>query len=731
MKDLLTKIKTLDYKQFALQHGEKIGLGVIGLVAVICLGMTNWASDFSGTPEDMERAAAEVDRKLKSNPWPETAKNEFLPTVTADAELGRVLAAVDLKKFEWTTPYSPKLYPKQLPADEVDWIPVTKLYARSGQMPMAVSAPPPSDSLADEPVERKPAKPAKEKKGASAAEGLTLSSMHSAGSGGGGAGMAGYGAMSAEKARGVRFNVVVGVVNVQEQYKSLRNKLHLDSVQQAKPYLEYIGFELERQRAVPGSDPWAGPWKRVNTDSSMEILGEASDFDPEIVSASATNGEFTSPLPKRLDADWDPNKVGHPAIPTLTEEQQEAQDAENRAFSKVAGEEDADATGGRQGFSRIQKDANKLRDRALSRPDGAAAVAEVRNRMAAMYGAGGGRSGHAGGTAVATGPAGHGGARGGMPPAMNMGAMPGGGNMGMLMGRGGAGMMGTAETEADLLLFRYFDFDVEPGECYRYRVRLITKNPSFGETFVNGQNVAEGEMRESPWSVPSTATAVDKDVEYALLKASEKGGRRDGADLEVVQFDPTTGTLISDKFKVLFGAYVGAEKRKTPHLNLAVPSFDDEEISFRSQDVLLDSAAAPNLSESVKKDLNLSPKKLRELSKQGELDLAVTVNRFGEIVDLDADSNSDIKPALTRVKEEREPYKDLKEPVKRKSETAEDPSNMYGPRRRKKSDEKNPLKAGGGGYSPGMPMPGSVAPGPGSAGFRGGRGKPAGGPRND
>lgn len=284
-------------------------------------------------------------------------------------------------------------------------------------------------------------------------------------------------------------------------------------------------------------------------------------------------------------------------------------------------------------------------------------------------------------------------------------------------------MMGTTgDTEADLLLFRYFDFDVEPGECYRYRVRLITKNPSFGETFVNGQSVAEGEMRESPWSVPSTATAVHKDVEYALLKASEKAGRREGAELEVVQFDPTTGTLISDKFKVPLGGYVGVEKKKSPHLDLAVPSFDDEEITFRSQDVLLDSAVAPNLSESVKKDLNLSPKKLRELSKQGELDLAVTVNRFGEIVDLDADSNTDIKPALNRVKEEREPYKDLKEPVKRKSETAEDPSNMYGPRRRnKKGDEKNPLKAGG--YSPGMPMPGSVAPGPGSAGYRGGAGR--------
>jgi hypothetical protein len=737
MNDLLTKIKTLNYKQFALQHGEKIGLGIIGLVAVICLGMTNWASDFTGTPEDMVRTTDEVDRKLKSNPWPEPAKQEFLAPATSDVEVGRVLAEVDLKKYEWTTPMSPKLYPKQSPADEVDWVPVTQLYARSGQMPMAVVPPPASDTLADEPADRpRPARPAPKRRETSAAEGLTLSAAHSGGSSLG-AGAAGYSAMSAEKARGVRFNVVVGVVNVQEQFKALRNKLHLDSVQQAKPYLEYVGFRLERQRAVPGPDPWAGPWKEVNTDNSMDVLGEASDYDPEIVSASATNGEITSPLPRRLDAEWDPNLVGHPAIQTLTEEQQTAQEAENRAASELAGDDDdADGAGRKKGFSRIQKDANKLRDRAMSREGGAAAMADIRAKMAAMYGSGRGGAGAAGHSAGRGGsampPAGMsmGGARG-MPPAAH-----GGGNMGMLY-RGGSGMpmMGAGEIEADLLLFRYFDFDVEPGECYRYRVRLITKNPSFGETFVNGQQVAEGETRETAWSVPSTAAAVDRDVEYALLKASERGGRRDGAELEVVQFDMINGTMINDKFKVPYGGYVGMGK-KSLHLDLVTPAFEEEDVTFRSQDVLLDSAGAPNLSESVKKDLNLNPKKLRELAKGGELDLAVTVNRFGEIVELDADSNGDLKPALNRVKEEREPYKDLREPVRPRSELAADSADSYNPRKRKKSDSKNPLKAGGassghsvGGAPPGMPPTGMPPPGTG----RGGRGSSARPPavRND
>ena len=49
MKDLMSKLKTLDYKQFALDHGEKIGIGFVGLmVAVICLFMTSWAADYTG-----------------------------------------------------------------------------------------------------------------------------------------------------------------------------------------------------------------------------------------------------------------------------------------------------------------------------------------------------------------------------------------------------------------------------------------------------------------------------------------------------------------------------------------------------------------------------------------------------------------------------------------------------------------------------------------------------------
>jgi hypothetical protein len=314
------------------------------------------------------------------------------------------------------------------------------------------------------------------------------------------------------------------------------------------------------------------------------------------------------------------------------------------------------------------------------------------------------------------------------------GAGPGGGRMGPQGGMMGGGMGGNAMTygagagsgegNADLLLFRYFDFDVEPGECYRYRVQLVVENPSYGETFVKSPIVAEGEFRESPWSTPSTAIAVEKDVDYALSKVLERGGVVTGAELNVVQFDPNVGTFISDTFPVKYGAYVGAVK-KSLHLELAPPDLKEEEVTFSSKDVLLDSSAAPKLSASAAADLKLSDRQKNDLKKNGDLDLAVTLNRFGEIVDLDGESKQDLKLALDKVKEERKDYEGINENRKKATKdakAAEKESKKGKKGRRGRSRGKSPLKSDASSMMPGgaaMPgggaMPGMSPPGAGKA----------------
>jgi hypothetical protein len=707
MKNLMAKIKTLDYKQFALQHGEKIGLGVVGLVALVCLGMTNWASSYTGSPESMEKKADDTARNLSANRWPETAKNQFLPLVDAENELNRVVAKIEKKDFEWRVDMSPKLYQAQVPADEADWTPVSELYAFNGKMPLAVAAPQSlGDAAAEEPEAKKPVKGGKKGGKKNDADDLLKGAMGGMMPGAGGGGGGGFGAVSAEKARGVRFNVVVGIVNAQQQYKQLWKALHLDFVHQAKSHLVYSDFKIQRQRAVPGPDPWTGPWKDVSTETSIDVLmNEASDFDPEIVSLNYTNVAFTSPLPHRLDDDWDSKLVVHPKIPTLTEDDMDRQDQEMRAISEVAaGDEEASGSGRGRGFRKIQKDAGRMRESVMNREGGMKDVESIRKRNS-----GGGP---------------------GMPGMDSRGMAPpppmGGGRMGP-QGMGGnmAYGPGAADGGADLLLFRYFDFDVEPGECYRYRVQLVVENPSYGQDFVSSQTVAEGEFRETPWSSPSTAIAVEKDVDYALVKVPVRGGVPTGADLNVVQYDPNAGTLLNDTLFVKYGAYVGADKKKTLHLELAPPDLKEEEVTFSSKDILLDSERAPQLSAAAGADLKLSDKQKRELTRNGDLDLAVTLNRFGEIVDLDAGSKQDLKSALEKVKDEREPYKDIDTDNKKRKKEVKDAEKdgKKGKRGRRGRGRggKNPLKSnagpmmggsgGAGGFGPGSSMPGAGPPG--------------------
>jgi hypothetical protein len=73
-------------------------------------------------------------------------------------------------------------------------------------------------------------------------------------------------------------------------------------------------------------------------------------------------------------------------------------------------------------------------------------------------------------------------------------------------------MLGESHRESETaryLLLRYFDFEAMHGRSYRYRVKILNRNPAFEETDVPPK-MAEGEFRESPWSEPSSAVTVGK-----------------------------------------------------------------------------------------------------------------------------------------------------------------------------------------------------------------------------
>lgn len=715
MNSFLAKIKNLDYKQFALHHGEKIGMAVVGLVVLASLFLTTWASEYKGDPAGMIDLAEKVESQLKGNRWTDEKKKDFLPHLTADGELQKVTQELIVADYNWPIPPSHKLYKSSQPADEAEWLSVAGLQVHFGQMPMGVIPPPPAELTADDAK----AKPAKADKKKNKSEELTLVPVAppTAGPGAGAAGAMAASNSASEKASGRRFNVLVGVVEVKRQHNLLMQKLHVE-LSQAAGRLKYVGFSVQRQRAVPGENPWTGPWRDLNTDASMDVLGEASDFDQELVMAKFTNVEFTSPLPHRLDEDWDPNMVVHRRIPTLTEDEQEAERIKTEAaHSALEGAEDSDDGESRKrgGFSRIQKDANRMRQRASSTDEGRSKMKEYETSMRKEMGIGMGMGAGKG------------------PPAGRPNAAGMGYGTGNTMGMGGAGSGAGGDAGSDLLLFRYFDFDVEPGECYRYRVQLVVLNPSFQQSFVSAPAVAEDETRVTPWSAPSPPVVVASDIDYALTKVPvQRNGRQDGADLNVVQFDTNFGTFIMDTFKVFFGSTVGHPKWMSLHLDVAAETFKEEPVTFSSRDVLLDSAGISNLSNALE-DLELTdPKKIKRLTKEGELDMAVTLNRFGELVELDADSEDELSAAKREVDEQREPYKDIKETDrdrKKKAKAAKEAEDSLdqavnskngkdkkksGKKKKKKKKDKkgsNPLKGGSGASMPGMPGGMAMPPG--------------------
>jgi hypothetical protein len=101
-----------------------------------------------------------------------------------------------------------------------------------------------------------------------------------------------------------------------------------------------------------------------------------------------------------------------------------------------------------------------------------------------------------------------GGARGGSRMGARPGMGPGYGGYG-----GYGGMQGQTGSMAPLVeyrLFRFFDFKVESGKSYRYRVKLVLRNPNAGvpPRFVENKDYTKGDSREADWSEPSPEVTV-------------------------------------------------------------------------------------------------------------------------------------------------------------------------------------------------------------------------------
>lgn len=468
-------------------------------------------------------------------------------------------------------------------------------------------------------------------------------------------GMAGGGSTSGVEARGVRVMAVRGVFPIQKQIDNYKNSLHVTQ-DEAAELLEITDFILERQAAVPGSDPWNekdSPWVVVNIDSALEVLSECSDLDFEDpVPTALRDAVITMDLPLNLLGVWR-NFATHPLIKNeeLTLEQIEE---EARLLEKV--NEVADSANltdptqqRRKGLARVQRDFKRIATEVNSNADSRGMMDQMMKSMKMpTTGAGGGRP------LGMDGPHG-GGALGGMgvgairPPGM-MGPPGMGGAGGM---RGGANVLDRLLARRRFLLFRYFDFDVEFGMAYRYRVKLKLRNPNFERPAdeLGDIEIAKGEERETPWSNISNPDVVRSRYGY-FLKDIEREPYRDDkvkwstrpvALLSMYDWDTGRGAVLSDVLNLnAIGTYVGEDKKTTLIPDLVSNTLEKGEHKFITQDALLDVEGDVDAAPDQHPDLVLTPEKGRPNARLGLMEEALVVTSNGELRTIEQSQGSPV-----------------------------------------------------------------------------------------
>jgi hypothetical protein len=158
-----------------------------------------------------------------------------------------------------------------------------------------------------------------------------------------------------------------------------------------------------------------------------------------------------------------------------------------------------------------------------------------------------------------------------------------------------------------LLLFRYLDFDVNPGAAYRYRVRLQLENPNRNRLLeeVADPNVKDGLFRWTEWSEPTVAAYVQPDTKYFVEEITPPRGRSlASAKFNVFQWMPASGSVVTSALKVDLGDFIGGTAQ-TEVLDPAQAKVTSQSVDFSTNDMLVDVMETPKIDPAEHSDLKI------------------------------------------------------------------------------------------------------------------------------
>jgi hypothetical protein len=461
---------------------------------------------------------------------------------------------------------------------------------------------------------------------------------------------------------GVRFVAVRGVLRLREQIQKIIAALGDPEAAAGREQdlVNIISFELQRQTAQAGPDPWTGTWETISVDKAKDVLSRAADWDQEVVLASITDPVITCPLPLRVMGLWG-DEASHPSVKqfALSEEGQALQQRIQEALAKWQEEQQQLQQTGtlqKQGFSDVARDAR----RTTMQFGGNMGMGGM-----GMGGRGMGSMGSSGMSAMAAA------SRSMMG---NMGSMGSAGyqqQFTSVFGGGGGRQLDQDEQSriqeqlknavnaaGHLLLFRFFDYTVVPGNVYRYRVRLELENPNRNASPDSAvdPSVVAGNTRMTQWSNVTAPVHVDDDAQYFVSRVkSAAAPKPDQAGIDIYQWLPNIGTMTRGYLEVNLGQFVGGKTRTT----IVVPEKEvkQDEVEFQTDDMLVD------ISDGTR---TIDPADHAALGLKGRqldlLDQAIVVDPSGELMALNPFRDAAERASAQKwVDDVRALYKDLEE----------------------------------------------------------------------
>jgi hypothetical protein len=750
------KLKGIDFKKLAINHGEKAAVGIVAILVVLSLLGTKWIP-YGHVPREITESVAKAKQNIAGRTWPDDEKQKFLvPPEESVEELvaNNIHRRVDVSPFEFELPFRFGLYETTKPITEPVIQPVADLIADPWRIVMDAQPLPPETLLEEETPDESSTEEMevasededipeefRSREGLVPSAGLGLAGTPGIGYGGsyGGAGAygdtmsdaaglyggsdygfeysmdGGYGGSYGEgygpagtggalapvsnaRGRGLRLVAIRGIFPLREQLAEFKKSCNLSTFAQVGQLFEIINFELQRKKAVHGPDPWAGDWEDVDIEVAIEVLQDARLFDPEVVEGSVTDSVITMPLPGLVMGVWK-SRATHPKLDnfTLSEEEIQQEVEFNRRLAEKWTEQrknQPEAPVQKGGFANV---AGSSRQLALDM--GFVEYGSYDGGYGGAYGGEGYSDASGGGGAYA---------------AAMAGAAGVGSRTPMQMTKEAEDFLKELEKETtkeekdkklleyikeritaqgELLLFRYFDFDVEPGAVYKYRVRVEIKNPNYGRksSEANGlAHVVEGQTRTSEWSNETQPVRVQDDVDYFMTDLVDARGRSlPEAKLAVFQWDPEIGTTVSANFGVEFGKEIGGPL-STHVLDPAKRQFEIEPYTFQTGDVLADGFGWLSIPKDQHPDLNLPKFAKTRVPISGQM---LVVRGDGSLTVFDQKSRvNDLVNRKKYLDLEQEPFADIKsqEAEARRDQAKTNDLGLYGD-----------LYGGGGGYGGG------------------------------